>query len=61
MWHDLGRDKMRDNNMKANSRKVIDLILKQGVLEGSIPEVPKYKMKFAALWSMSESEHGNGI
>ena len=45
--------------MKANARTVIDLILKQGALEGAIPEVPKYKMKFAALWSMSDTEKAN--
>lgn len=45
--------------MKANARTVIDLILKQGALEGAITEVPKYKMKFAALWSMSDTEKAN--
>ena len=46
-------------NMKANVRTVIDLILKQGRLEGKISEVPKFKVKFAALWSLSETEQAS--
>ncbi len=49
-------ENIQKQNMKANARTVIDLILKQGLIEGMIPEIPKYKMKFAALWSMSEIE-----
>lgn len=49
-------ESIQKQNMKANARTVIDLILKQGMIEGKIPETPKYKMKFAALWSMSEME-----
>lgn len=49
-------ENIQKQNMKANARTVIDLILKQGLIEGKIPEIPKYKMKFAALWSMSEME-----
>ena len=52
-------ENIQKQNMKANARTVIDLILKQGALEGAIPEVPKYKMKFAALWSMSDTEQAN--
>ena len=52
-------ENIQKQNMKANARTVIDLILKQGALEGAIPEVPKYKMKFAALWSMSDTEKAN--
>lgn len=52
-------ENIQKQNMKANARTVIDLILKQGMLEGKIPEVPKYKMKFAALWSMSDIEQAN--
>lgn len=49
-------ENIQKQNMKPNTRTVIDLILIQGKLEGKIPEIPKYKVKFAALWSMSESE-----
>ena len=49
-------ENIQKQNMKANARTLIDLILKQGMIEGKIPEIPKYKMKFAALWSLSESE-----
>lgn len=49
-------ENIQKQNMKKNVRTVIDLILKQGKLEGKIAEVPKYKVKFAALWSMSDTE-----
>lgn len=49
-------ENIQKQNMKRNVRTLLDLILKQGVLEGKIEEVPKYKVKFAALWSMSDSE-----
>lgn len=49
-------ENIQKQNMKANSRTVIDLILLQGKLEGKISEIPKYKVKFASLWSMSETE-----
>lgn len=52
-------ENIQKQNMKKNARTVIDLILKQGMIEGKIPEVPKYKMKFAALWSTSESEQAD--
>jgi len=52
-------ENIQKQNMKANARIVIDLILKQGALEGAIPEAPKYKVKFAALWSMSDTEKAN--
>lgn len=47
---------IQKQNMKKNTRTIIDLILRQGVLEGAIKEEPKYKTKFAPLWSLSESE-----
>lgn len=49
-------ENIQKQNMKRNARTVIDLILRQGLWEGKIPELPKYKMKFAALWSLSEAE-----
>lgn len=49
-------ENIQKRNMKNNVRTLMDLILIQGQLEGSIKEKPKYKTKFAALWSMSESE-----
>ena len=49
-------ENIQKQNMKANARIVIDLILKQGMIEDKIPEIPKYKMKFAALWSLTETE-----
>lgn len=52
-------ENIQKQNMKKNARIVIDLILKQGIIEGKIPEIPKYKMKFAALWSLSEIEQAD--
>lgn len=49
-------ENIQKQNMKKNVRTLIDLILKQGYLEGEIDSIPRYKVKFAALWSMSESE-----
>ena len=49
-------ENIQKQNMKANARTVIDLIFRQGVHEGIIKEPPKYKVKFAALWSMSDTE-----
>lgn len=49
-------ENIQKRNMKANARTVIDLILREGFVDGSIREIPKYKVKFAALWSMSEKE-----
>lgn len=52
-------ENIQKQNMKANTRTLVDLILKQGVLEGDIKEKPKYKVKFAALWSVSDTEQAN--
>ncbi len=52
-------ERIQKQNMKKNSRIVIDLILRQGKNERKIPEVPKYKLKFAALWSLSDNEKAN--
>jgi len=49
-------ERIQKMNMKSNGRTVIDLILKEGKERGQIEKIPKYKMKFAPLWSMSETE-----
>ena len=49
-------ENIQKDNMKANTRTVIDLILKQGLYEGKIDKIPEYELKFNPLWSMSESE-----
>lgn len=49
-------ENIQKRNMKRNSRTVIDLILKQGFIEGKIPNIPRYKVKFKSLWSLSEKE-----
>ena len=49
-------ENIQKQNMKKNARTVVDLILKQGIVEGALTKEPKYKTKFAALWSLSEAE-----
>lgn len=49
-------ENIQKQNMKANVRIIIDLILQQGKQEGKISGIPKYKVKFAPLWSLSETE-----
>lgn len=49
-------ENIQKQNMKKNVRTLLRLILKQGFLEGAIPEIPKFKVKFAALWSQSNTE-----
>lgn len=52
-------ENIQKQNMKNNARIIIELVLKQGKLDGSISNTPKFKMKFAALWSMSETEQAD--
>lgn len=49
-------ERIQKMNLKSNSRILIDLILLEGKFKGKIKEIPNYKVKFAALWSMSETE-----
>ena len=49
-------ENIQKQNMKRNARAIIDLKLIEGLRNGKIKEKPKYKVKFAALWSMSEKE-----
>jgi len=42
--------------LKANLTKLIDIILRAGVAQGEIEEVPQIKLAFNKLWSMSEEE-----
>ena len=48
-------ENIQKQNMKLNARTLIDLI-RQARYEGKISEIPKYKVKFAALWSTSDTE-----
>lgn len=52
-------ENIQKQNMKANVRTVINLILKQGMYEGDIEAIPKFKVKFTALWSISDSEQAD--
>ena len=52
-------ENIQKQNMKANTRTVIDLILRQGLYDGKISGIPEYKVKFAPLWSMSGTEQAD--
>ena len=43
-------------NLKANGRKLLDLIFHEGVVTGQLQQKPKYKTEFEKLWSLSEKE-----
>lgn len=49
-------ENIQKQNMKKNVRTLVDLILIQGVKQGWIDEKPKYKVKFAPLWSLNDVE-----
>lgn len=49
-------ENIQKENMKGNSRTVIDIMLIQGRREGRFREIPRYKVRMAALWSMSDKE-----
>lgn len=49
-------ENIQKQNIKKNVRVLIDIVLKQAKSENVIKEVPKYKVKFKPLWSMTEQE-----
>lgn len=49
-------ERIQKQNMKGNAKILIDLILHQLKYEGKIEEIPKYKVEFAPLWSISDTE-----
>lgn len=52
-------ENIQKENMKGSSRTVIDLMLIQGKREGRFKEIPRYKVKMAALWSTSDKEQAD--
>lgn len=52
-------ENIQKQNMKKNVRTIIDLILRQGKEDGDIKDIPKYKVQFAKLWSLSDEEEAN--
>ena len=52
-------ENIQKQNMKANARTVIELVLRQGLLDGDISNIPRFKVKFAALWSLSDAEQAD--
>ena len=49
-------ENIQKQNMKSNTRILIDLILQQGLIDERISNIPDYKVEFASLWSMTERE-----
>lgn len=45
--------------LKRNTARLLDVIYQSGVASGDLKEVPKYKLKFNPLWSLSETEQAN--
>ena len=52
-------ERIQKMNMKSNGRTLIDLMLKEGKHQSKISIIPRYKVKFAPLWSMSETEQAS--
>lgn len=50
---------IQKRNMKTNTRIIIDCLLKEGKRTGAIDSIPRYKIKFAALWSQTDEERIN--
>lgn len=49
-------EKIQKQNMKANTRTLLSLILQQGYIDGEIEEVPTFKMKFKSLKTTTDRE-----
>ena len=53
-------ERIQKNNLKKNTRTVVNMLLKQLIAEGEISgELPKFKIEFAPLWSLSDQEQAN--
>lgn len=52
-------ERIQKQMLKSNLSYLIDIILQAARNTGRIPEVPKYKLEFSPLWSMSEQEQAS--
>lgn len=52
-------ERIQKLNLKANGRTLLQLIFKEGVVTGNLSEIPKFKMNFQKLWSLSEKEQAD--
>lgn len=52
-------ENIQKQNMKRNCRMLLDIIIKQGLVSGEIREEPEYKVEFAKLWSMNDTEQAS--
>jgi len=50
---------MQKVNLKKNTKVLIDIILKEGLIKHEFDDIPKYKVKFTSLWSLTELEQAN--
>lgn len=49
-------ERIQNNNLKANLRYLLSIIMRAGMRTGEIDRVPKIKIEFNPLWSLSEAE-----
>ena len=49
-------EKIQKLNLKNNLGTILDIILLVGKAKGEFEEIPKYKLEFRPLWSLSENE-----
>ena len=52
-------ERIQRRNLKKNVRTLLDLIFREFVFDGKLENVPEYKVEFASLWSLSETEQAN--
>ncbi len=51
--------KIQEINIKNNTKTLIDIILTVGKYKGQFENIPKYKLEFNPLWSLSEKEQAD--
>lgn len=49
-------ERIQKQMLKGNMRTLFDVLFKAGVAQGKIESAPQYKLKFAALWSLNDTE-----
>lgn len=52
-------EKIQTLNIKNNAKTLIDIILVAGKSKGEFDYIPKYKLEFNPLWSLSEKEQAD--
>lgn len=49
-------EKIQKLNLKKNMQRLLDILIRIGLKDGSLEEKPKVKLTFSPLWSMNEKE-----